>query len=108
MLLEADDGTLPQWTISKYFIRDPIKRQAAIDDLCRLGLAEVVKTRTKGRAGSLLRLVPRDAHFHRLPRTSAHGRGGCAEARRWCAEGAQKRAEGSPGDFCALSYRAPW
>ena len=42
-------GTLPQWTISKYFIRDPIKRQAAIDDLCRLGYAEVVKTRTKGR-----------------------------------------------------------
>ena len=63
MLLEADDGTLPQWTISKYFIRDPIKRQAAIDDLCRLGVAQVVKTRTKGRTGSLLRLVPRKRDF---------------------------------------------
>jgi hypothetical protein len=63
MLLEAEDGTLPQWTISKYFIRDPIKRQAAIDDLCRLGVAEVVKTRTRGRTGSLLRLVPRKRDF---------------------------------------------
>ena len=63
MLLEAEDGTLPQWTISKYFIRDPIKRQAAIDDLCRLGVAQVVKTRTKGRTGSVLRFVPLKRDF---------------------------------------------
>lgn len=57
MLLEADEGELPQWVITKHFIRDPIKRQAAIDDLVRLGLAEVVKTRTRGRTASVLRLV---------------------------------------------------
>lgn len=63
MLLESDDGTLAQWTITKHFIRDPIKRQAAIDELCRLGLAEVQKVRTRGRTASLLRLVPRKRDF---------------------------------------------
>jgi hypothetical protein len=63
MLLESDDGTLPQWVISKYFIRDPIKRQAAIDDLCRLGVAEVVKVSTRGRPATMLRLLPRKRDF---------------------------------------------
>lgn len=59
MLLESEEGELPQWTITRHFIRDPIKRQAAIDDLVRLGLAEVVKTKTRGRTAAALRLVPR-------------------------------------------------
>jgi hypothetical protein len=63
MLLEADGHSLPQSVISKYFVRDPIRRQVAIDDLCRLGLAEVVPVRTRGRKRSELRLVTRKADF---------------------------------------------
>jgi hypothetical protein len=54
--LLRDRGVLTQGEISKYFLKDVLKRQAAIDDLCRLGLAEVVKVQTSGRPRSELRL----------------------------------------------------
>lgn len=63
MLLEADDHTLAHGVISKYFLRDNIKRQAAIDDLQRLGLAEVIVVRTNGRKRTELRLRPQRRDF---------------------------------------------
>lgn len=110
MLLETDDGTLPQWTISKYFIRDPIKRQAAIDDLCRLGLAEVVPVRTRGRRGSVLKLVPLRRDFrdfcaligippnHETPNSGNNAHMSVNALRTGSAEGAQKVRRSNPLD----------
>lgn len=58
-----DEGALTQGVISKYMIRDPQKRQAAVDELCRLGLAEVHKVTTGGRKRSELRLVAQNTNF---------------------------------------------
>jgi hypothetical protein len=58
-----EEEVLTNGTISKYLIRDPQKRQAAVDELQRLGLAEVVRIRTGGRTRSELRLVPGKGDF---------------------------------------------
>ena len=42
-------GRLRNRTIARNLIRDPIRRQAAIDELLRLGWAQVVTTQTSGR-----------------------------------------------------------
>lgn len=108
MLLETDEGMLPQWTISKYFIRDPIKRQAAIDDLCRLGLAEVLKVSTRGRPASVLRLIPMRRDFRdfcalfgtgahaEVPNSGNNAHKSTNSLRRSSAEGAHKGSESTP------------
>jgi hypothetical protein len=58
-----DEGSIPNWTISKYMIRDAQKRQQAVDELCRLGLAEVAKVNTGGRTRTELRLIVRKEGF---------------------------------------------
>jgi len=104
LLIDSDEGQLPQWTISKYFIRDPIKRQAAIDDLCRLGVAEVVRVSTRGRKGSVLRLLPLNRDFRDfcaligVPQIPEITRTSVAERGIRGAEGAQKRAEERDAD----------
>lgn len=58
-------GRLRQTTITRQIIRDPIRRQVAIDELLRLGRAQVVTVQTAGRARS--ELVPTrvdGASFH--------------------------------------------
>lgn len=62
-MLRDEGGLLTQGTISKHFIRDPIRRQAAIDELSRLGLAEVHRVRGRGRTRTELRLVVRATDF---------------------------------------------
>lgn len=52
-----EKGSLSNAVISKHLIRDPLKRQAAVDELCRLGLATVEKVATGGRDRTELRLV---------------------------------------------------
>ncbi len=49
-------GRLRQNVITRQIIRDPLRRQAAIDELLRLGRAQVVTVQTAGRARS--ELVP--------------------------------------------------
>lgn len=61
--LLRDREVLSQGEISKYFLKDILKRQAAIDDLCRLGLAEVVRVQTSGRPRSELRLKHQKGGF---------------------------------------------
>jgi hypothetical protein len=58
-----EEGVLTNGTISKYLVRDPQKRQAAVDELQRLGLAEVTSVRTGGRRRTELRLVPEKGGF---------------------------------------------
>lgn len=58
-----EEGSLSHGTISKYLIRDPLKRQAAVDELCRLGLATVQKVPTAGRKRTELRLTHRNVDF---------------------------------------------
>ena len=106
MLQQSESGVLTLTDLGREFMRDPIKRQVVIDDLCRLGLAEVVRTRTKGGHG--LRAAPRapEGGLPRLLRTVRHraeARSTClpsvaeraGEVRRRSAEGAQKPAEGA-------------
>jgi hypothetical protein len=58
-----EESVLTQGTISKYLIRDPQKRQAAVDELVRLGLATVERVKTGGRVRSELRLVAQKGDF---------------------------------------------
>jgi hypothetical protein len=60
MLRQSEGGSLSQTTLSRAFMRDPIKRQAVIDDLQELGLASVVRVGTGGRPRTELRLVDGD------------------------------------------------
>lgn len=52
------EGRLRRTTITRQIIRDPIRRQTAIDELVRLGRAQVVTVQTAGRARSELVPVP--------------------------------------------------
>ncbi len=63
MLRDSDTGELTMTDLKSDFIREPIRRQAAIDELQALGLAEVVKVRTRGRPATSLRLVVQDRDF---------------------------------------------
>lgn len=66
-----DEGSLAQSTISKYMIKDPQKRQAAVDELCRLGLAAVNKVKTGGRTRSELVLMAPKGDFRAFSAFSA-------------------------------------
>jgi hypothetical protein len=65
MLRQSEGGNLSQTTLSRAFMRDPIKRQVVIDDLQRLGLAEVVRVGTGGRPRTELHLTDRDPALFR-------------------------------------------
>jgi hypothetical protein len=56
-------GSLTSQIISKYIIRDIERRQDAIDELQRAGVAEVVRVKTGGRTRSELRLVAGSGDF---------------------------------------------
>lgn len=56
-------GGLSANTITRGIIRDPIRRQAAIDELCRIGKAQVVTVSTNGRARSELVPTPGEGAF---------------------------------------------
>lgn len=56
-------GRLRQNTITRQIIRDPIRRQVAIDELLRLGRAQVVTIQTSGRARSELVPTPGGGAF---------------------------------------------
>jgi hypothetical protein len=96
LLLDSETGELPQHILSKWFLRDFVKRQTAIDGLVDLGLATVEKVKTKGRNGTVVRLVARKRDFsdfsalfgpepkEEVESTHAHPRLG---------EGAEKRGE---------------
>ena len=109
-----EEGSLSNGTISKYLIRDPQKRQEAVDELCRLGLARVEKVTTSGRKRTELVLEAREGGFRDFralftvpPKTDAdaservHARAearervqkGTPEHDTGCAEGARKVAE---------------
>lgn len=47
-------GELTSWSISRHMIRDPLRRQDAIDELVRVGLARVVRSTTSGRPRTTL------------------------------------------------------
>jgi len=58
-------GRLRQTTITRQVIRDPIRRQTAIDELVRLGRAQVVTVQTAGRTRAELVPTPGSgASFH--------------------------------------------
>lgn len=60
-------GSLTKRQITQDWARDPVKRQRALDELRRLGFAEVAKVSgTGGRARSELRLVPGRGAFVRF------------------------------------------
>lgn len=61
-----DTGRLRRSQISRDIIRDPIRRQGAIDELVRLGLARVVTVHPEGRGGPTSWLEPatHSIHFH--------------------------------------------
>lgn len=96
-----EEGALSSGTISKYLIRDPIKRQSAVDELCRLGLATVERVPTSGRKRTELRLTARNGDFRDFraliasqpqtaPVTSEHAHAR-AEARASARKGADER-----------------
>lgn len=58
-----ENGSLTAGTLSKYLIRDPIRRQDAIDELVRVGLARVVKVQTGKRPRTELHDVPERGSF---------------------------------------------
>lgn len=58
-----EEGSLSHGTISKHLIRDAVRRQDAIDELCRLGLAHRVVIQTGGRKRTELRLTARKGDF---------------------------------------------
>lgn len=58
-----ENGMLSAQTLSKYLIRDPIRRQDAIDELVRVGLARVVKVPTGKRPRTELHVVPGKGSF---------------------------------------------
>lgn len=59
-----ENGTLTAQTLSKYLIRDPLRRQDAIDELVRVGLARVVKVSTgRSRPRTELHAVPERGQF---------------------------------------------
>ena len=57
-------GSLSRTTINRQIVRDPIRRQAAIDELIRIGRAEVVTVHTSGRARTELRILPKAGAFY--------------------------------------------
>ena len=63
MLRDTDSGELTQSDLKADFIREPIRRQNAIDELQTLGLAHVLKVRTRGRPATVLRLNPQKRDF---------------------------------------------
>lgn len=104
--LEAE-GVLSHGVISKYLIRTPTRRQAAADELQRLGIATVRQVGTKGRKRTELVWVERPkANFRDFsalfgteptpptPHLSVEKRAeGAEKVRESRAEGAQNRAE---------------
>lgn len=56
-------GRLRQNAITRQIIRDPLRRQVAIDELLRLGRAQVVTVQTGGRARSELVPTPNQGTF---------------------------------------------
>ncbi len=59
-----ENGTLTAQTLSKYLIRDPLRRQDAIDELVRVGLARVVKVSTgRSRPRTELHTIPERGEF---------------------------------------------
>ncbi|MBX3031896.1 MAG: bifunctional DNA primase/polymerase [Chloroflexi bacterium] len=104
--LEAE-GTLSNAIISKYLIRIPSRRQAATDELQRLGIARVRQVGTKGRKRTELVWVDRPkANFRDFstlfggyreqapaPPSVDKRAEGAQKARESRAEGAQKSAE---------------
>lgn len=91
-------GELTSWGISRHMIRDPLRRQDAIDELVRVGLAKVVKTTTNGRPRTTLVAVGGKgtfAPFAHLSATAAaeegalDGRNGRKRSDGW-AEGGRK------------------
>lgn len=63
MLRDSETGELSMTDLKHDFIREPIRRQAALDELQDLGLADVVKVRTRGRPATLLRLKAQEQAF---------------------------------------------
>lgn len=61
------EGPLQQSRISKHMIRDAQKRQAAVDELIRLGLAAVRRVETNGRRRTELHLVAERGAFAPFP-----------------------------------------
>lgn len=57
------DGRLARTTINRQIVRDPIRRQAAIDELVRIGRAQVVTVQTAGRRRTELQIVPKSGAF---------------------------------------------
>lgn len=56
-------GRLTRTTITREIIRDPVKRQAAIDELLRIGRAQVVNVQTGGRSRMELHPTPNTGAF---------------------------------------------
>lgn len=56
-------GRLRERTITRQIIRDPIRRQVAIDELLRLGRAQVLRIQTSGRPRGELVAVPSAGTF---------------------------------------------
>jgi hypothetical protein len=72
----VEEGELTQNRITRGVIRDPIKRQAAVDELLRIGKAEIVTVSgTGGRSRKLLRPTPGSGAFVHFVHSSAirHG-----------------------------------
>jgi hypothetical protein len=65
------DGVLSRTTINRQIVRDPIRRQAAIDELVRIGRAQVVTVQTAGRRRTELQIVPKAGTFFPFSRVPA-------------------------------------
>ena len=59
----VQQGRLSQNEITRRFIRDPLKQQSAIDELLRIGKAEIVHVSTNGRTRTELRPTPGGGAF---------------------------------------------
>jgi len=66
-----EEGRMTRHTITREVIRDPLKRQAAIDELLRIGKAEIVTETTMGRRRTVLRPTPGAGTFVHFVQGSA-------------------------------------
>lgn len=83
-------GRLRERTIARQIIRDPIRRQNAIDELLRLGRAQVLRIQTTGRPRGELAAVPAAGAFVTFVTDSGDSAEGIIENR-------AKRAKSDPG-----------